>query len=198
MADDFASAMLTFRSQVMNSALEAIEVMGNAVHHNFERLVILVPAHFTSIHKPSFLFVLLLLLVAARCLARRPVHLIVLGFFDAFLNQLFGESLLVGGRNFRRFAPFIFRDLEPSLILRHSLGGSKLRIEQLLARQFSVSLLKIPIQYLFRVAVYFGDFASALQHYFPGYCSESVPFFGKAALLDILSFHSATYAAANR
>src|SRR2546421_82194 len=58
MADDFASAMLTFRSQIMNGALEAIKVMGNAVHNDFERLIVLVAADFTSIHKPSFLVIL--------------------------------------------------------------------------------------------------------------------------------------------
>src|SRR5437588_37919 len=139
---------------------------------------------------------LLSLFIAPRRFPAGPGHLIVLGLFDALFNEFFSERLLVGRRNFRRLAAFILGDLQPSFVLGHSLGGSKIGIERLLPGQLPVSLLKISIQYLFRVAVYRGDFASALQHHFAGHRAKSTAFFGEAALLDTISFHAATYAGA--
>jgi hypothetical protein len=52
MADDFAPAMLTFGRQRMDGALKTIEVMGDARHHDLQRLVIFVATHFTSHSRP--------------------------------------------------------------------------------------------------------------------------------------------------
>ena len=49
-ADDLTAAMFAFRRHFMDGAFEAVEVMGNAVHHNFERLIILVTAYFAFVH----------------------------------------------------------------------------------------------------------------------------------------------------
>jgi hypothetical protein len=53
-ADDFASAMLALGRERMDRALEAIEIMGDAVDHDFERLVVFVTANFTTIHSDPF------------------------------------------------------------------------------------------------------------------------------------------------
>src|SRR5206468_1926185 len=43
-ADDFAAAMLAFRSQRVDRALEAIEIAGAAIHVDLKRLVVVVSA----------------------------------------------------------------------------------------------------------------------------------------------------------
>lgn len=45
-ADDAAAAMLAGWGERMDGALERIEIMGNAVDHDFQRFVIFVPAGF--------------------------------------------------------------------------------------------------------------------------------------------------------
>src|SRR6185436_13248252 len=47
-ADDFAAAMTALRRQRMNGAFKTIEVVRNAVHHNFDRFVIFVAARFAG------------------------------------------------------------------------------------------------------------------------------------------------------
>jgi hypothetical protein len=54
MSNDFAVAVLAFRSERMNGAFEAIKIMGNAVYHDFQRFVVIVSADFTSRHIYSF------------------------------------------------------------------------------------------------------------------------------------------------
>jgi hypothetical protein len=56
-SDDATSALLTTRGQGMDRALEAIEDVLLAAHHDLERLVVIVPAVFTCRH--IGLFVLL-------------------------------------------------------------------------------------------------------------------------------------------
>ena len=46
-----AAAMLAFRRERMNSAFEAIEIMGDAVNHDFQRLVVLIAAYFALSHR---------------------------------------------------------------------------------------------------------------------------------------------------
>ena len=53
--DDFAPAMVAFGSQNVNGTFEGIKVMGDAVHHNFQGLIIFISADFTLRHKISLL-----------------------------------------------------------------------------------------------------------------------------------------------
>lgn len=46
MADNAALAMAAFRGERVNGALEAVEVMGNSIYEDFERLVVFVAANF--------------------------------------------------------------------------------------------------------------------------------------------------------
>ncbi len=46
MADDAAPAMAALRRQRVNCAFKAIEIMRNAVHHDFDRFVVFVAATF--------------------------------------------------------------------------------------------------------------------------------------------------------
>ena len=48
MADDAATAMLAFRSELVDGALKAIEVVGNPVYHDFQRLVVFIAADLAS------------------------------------------------------------------------------------------------------------------------------------------------------
>jgi len=50
MADDLAAAMVASRRQGMDSAFEAIEIMGDAIHDHFKSLVVFVPANFAFSH----------------------------------------------------------------------------------------------------------------------------------------------------
>lgn len=47
MPDDAAAAMSALRRQFMDGAFEAIEIMGDAVDHHFQRLVVFIAAAFT-------------------------------------------------------------------------------------------------------------------------------------------------------
>jgi hypothetical protein len=49
-----AFAMFANRGQGVDGAFETIEVMRRPVHHDFQRLVIVVPADFTSCHRFPF------------------------------------------------------------------------------------------------------------------------------------------------
>src|ERR1044071_2924365 len=51
--DDFAPAMVAFGSQNVNGTFEGIKVMRDAVHHNFQGLIIFISADFTLGHKIS-------------------------------------------------------------------------------------------------------------------------------------------------
>jgi hypothetical protein len=48
--DDFAAAMITFRSDYRNGALEAIENMRLTLSRDLEGLIVIVSAKFTSSH----------------------------------------------------------------------------------------------------------------------------------------------------
>src|SRR5689334_22269166 len=53
MADDLTSAMFALGSQRVNGAFETIEIMRYPIHHDFNRLVILVSTNFARIHYSS-------------------------------------------------------------------------------------------------------------------------------------------------
>jgi len=46
-ADNFAAAMLAFGSKRVDGAFKAVEVMRDPVHHDLERLVVIVSTNFT-------------------------------------------------------------------------------------------------------------------------------------------------------
>jgi hypothetical protein len=50
MTNYLATAVLAFGCESVDGTFETIEVMRDAIHHYFDRLVIFVSAHFTSIH----------------------------------------------------------------------------------------------------------------------------------------------------
>ena len=54
MADDLAAAMLALGPERVDGAFKAVEIMGDAVHHDFERLIIFVSTDFTLGHKFPF------------------------------------------------------------------------------------------------------------------------------------------------
>src|SRR3954464_6229721 len=56
MANDPAAAMFTLRRKGMDCALEAIEVMRDAVDDDLYRFIVLVPTTFTLAHKDPLLF----------------------------------------------------------------------------------------------------------------------------------------------
>jgi hypothetical protein len=53
MTDDFATAMFALWRQRVNGAFKAVEIMRNTVGHNFQGLVVIVPADF-ALHKDPF------------------------------------------------------------------------------------------------------------------------------------------------
>jgi hypothetical protein len=55
--NNFAAAMVTFRSQRVDGAFEAIEIMGNSIHDYLKRFIVFIPANFTFSHNPSITFV---------------------------------------------------------------------------------------------------------------------------------------------
>jgi hypothetical protein len=51
--DDFAPAMIALRRQGVDSAFKTIEIPRDAVHQNFNRLIVLIPTNFTLMHTTS-------------------------------------------------------------------------------------------------------------------------------------------------
>ena len=51
MTDDFTAAMVTFWSQRVDGALEAIKIMRYAGYYDFQWFVVVIPANFTLCHK---------------------------------------------------------------------------------------------------------------------------------------------------
>jgi len=47
--DNAAAAMSAFGRERVDGAFEAIEVMGNSIHENFQRFVVFIPAHFAGV-----------------------------------------------------------------------------------------------------------------------------------------------------
>ena len=52
-AEDFATAMVAFRGQRVNGAFKRVEVMGNAVGDNFDRLIVFVSTDLALVHEFS-------------------------------------------------------------------------------------------------------------------------------------------------
>ena len=102
MADYFAPTVLAFGSECVNGAFETIKVARDAIVKDFQRLIVFISTNFT-LHKTFSCLMCSGFLVAPETLARGPLHLIVLGVFDAFFDELFGECLFIGRRNFRCF-----------------------------------------------------------------------------------------------
>jgi len=53
-SDDFAPAMRTFRSQSMDGAFKAVEIMGNTIDNNLQVLVVIISTDLTAVHDSSF------------------------------------------------------------------------------------------------------------------------------------------------
>lgn len=105
----------------MNGAFETIEIMGDATHHDFERLVVIISTNFT-LHKTSVWFggfnsrtgqnsELQQVIVASGSFLTPQIFLrcfdflIVLRVGDAFLIQLLRERLFIGCGVRMSFAP---------------------------------------------------------------------------------------------
>src|ERR1043166_2931189 len=146
-SNDLAAAMFTFWGKGMDRALEAIEVVGNAIIDEFQRLVVLVSTNFTLHSRFSF-WLSLRLVVALKTLSCRPGHLIVLGVFDTFLDQFLGEGLFIRRWNFRSFFLDGFTCRFPTAIFRQFFGRAWLRRDVLLSGQFAFSLREIRIEHL--------------------------------------------------
>ena len=101
--DNFTAAMLTFGSQRVNGALEAVEIMGDPVYQDLEAFFILIAANFASLHRP-FLRFWSGTSVAALAFTSALHHAVLLGIFGAFLDEFFGERLLVRCRDDRNLA----------------------------------------------------------------------------------------------
>ena len=115
-ANNPAATVFAFGSERVNGAFETIKVTRNAIVKDFQRLVVLISTNFALHNNFSFIkcsgF-----LVAPAPLARGPFHLIVLGVFDAFFDELFGECLFIRRGNFWRLFTDGFRHWFPALIL---------------------------------------------------------------------------------
>lgn len=48
--DDTAATMRTLWGEGMNGAFKTVEVMRNSIHHNFERFIVLISAHFAGLN----------------------------------------------------------------------------------------------------------------------------------------------------
>src|SRR5262249_5435421 len=125
-ADNFAAAMLAFRSQGVNGAFEAIEIVRNTCDDNLDRFVIFISANFTWAHIIPFFFAgwkrHLNRRFALETFTSGADHLVLLGILNALLNQLLREGLLVRGGHSRRALAFAFRHGFPALIFSKLLG----------------------------------------------------------------------------
>jgi hypothetical protein len=102
MADYFAATVFALGSERVNRAFEAIKVTRDAIVDYFQRLIVFVSTNFT-LHNFSSFELCSGFLVAPETLARGLCHLVVLGVFDAFFDESFGEGLFIRRRDGGRF-----------------------------------------------------------------------------------------------
>jgi len=57
MSNNPASAVLALWRERVDGTFEAIEIMGNPIHHDLDRFVVLVSANFTRTHKSLLLLI---------------------------------------------------------------------------------------------------------------------------------------------
>jgi len=120
-ADNLAAAMIALGGQGMNRTLEAIKIMRDAGHHDFQRLVVIIPANFTLSHL-SHNRSSSLALFAPETFSSGADHLILFGFLDAFFDELLLNRLFVGHSDGGRRLTGRAGNWIPAAILGHFFG----------------------------------------------------------------------------
>src|SRR6185437_543516 len=114
--DDLAAALLTFWRQRVNGAFKTVEIMRDAVLDDFQRLIVIVAAHFTS-HTLFFPFSRSFPAILFQLVAGGLNFLVVLGVGHALVVEFFGERLFIRCRHGGRLSAFGCRNGIPAFVL---------------------------------------------------------------------------------